>query len=407
MHTSMLREVDVAALAPGMTFDRPLVDAAGHILLSADTALTHDMCEWLLRLRAPTYASSAPEVTPDVALHQTIAADAEEAHTTELRRTKLRKLELDRALNRERHLLRASAEQIVAERSPRWSRLPLRIETDPDAAINPQRLGAATRLSDDDRNQREQLLARLIARVLDGSQIDSGVVSDLADELVDEHARRSVSVHELLASARDPFARSQNPDADLASHMYAIAGLCAAMAVRLHFSHSDIRAAALVGMLGDIGMCLIPRRIRAAARPLTDEELNLVRRHPGYSVAIIERMTTHDDARTLPEIVQFAVWQHHERDNAAGYPSRLKAQRLHDLARLAAVADMFLGLVEPRPHRPGIDPKTALRHVLRAQTEGQLAPWAVRALADLFTSTSSTHRAEVRVHAQSPLATAA
>ena len=74
------------------------------------------------------------------------------------------------------------------------------------------------------------------------------------------------------------------------------------------------------------------------------------------------------------------AYQIHERCNGHGYPRRRQGDQIHELAKIAAVADVYVALVSPRPHRPALMPHHALRHILYGVKSGVFDRRAVRAL---------------------------
>jgi HD-GYP domain-containing protein (c-di-GMP phosphodiesterase class II) len=74
------------------------------------------------------------------------------------------------------------------------------------------------------------------------------------------------------------------------------------------------------------------------------------------------------------------AYQMHERCDGSGYPRGCQGGRIHELAKVAAVADVFVALVCPRPHRPGIVPYHAVKKILLDTKDGLFDVKAVRAL---------------------------
>jgi hypothetical protein len=70
----------------------------------------------------------------------------------------------------------------------------------------------------------------------------------------------------------------------------------------------------------------------------------------------------------------------HERCNGSGYPRGRTAKQIHELAKVAAVADVFLALCSTRPHRPALMPYYALERMLHGVKDGLFDAVVVRAL---------------------------
>lgn len=160
----------------------------------------------------------------------------------------------------------------------------------------------------------------------------------------------------------------------LAEHIYTVTVLSMAVAAELRWPAGDIRGVGLAGLFFDVGMLLIPLSIRTSGGRLEADQLSRVRRHPFYSVAMLQSV------QTVPLLVQLAALQHHERENGGGYPRGARANVLCDYARVLAVADTFAAMTEERPFRESFVPYRAILETLRSAPEGVFWKPAVRAL---------------------------
>lgn len=132
---------------------------------------------------------------------------------------------------------------------------------------------------------------------------------------------------------------------------------------------SQIRIAAL---LCDLGMIVIPSSLLRKESGLTDDEMQLIQRHPEISVELLNQL---DLVRGSLPIIQ----HHHERYDGKGYPRRLHGLAIPQGARIVAAADMFVTLQLDRPYRPalGFDEACA---VVRQEAGRQLDPEVAAAL---------------------------
>jgi HD-GYP domain-containing protein (c-di-GMP phosphodiesterase class II) len=123
-------------------------------------------------------------------------------------------------------------------------------------------------------------------------------------------------------------------------------------------SATDIRRLRLGALLHDIGKVAIPGRILSKPEPLTDEEADIVRKHPSVGWGLLAG---------LPDLTIEAdiVYSHHERFDGAGYPRRLRGNEIVLPARIVSVVDSFDALTNPRPHRPAFSVEEARQSVLR------------------------------------------
>jgi HD-GYP domain-containing protein (c-di-GMP phosphodiesterase class II) len=108
------------------------------------------------------------------------------------------------------------------------------------------------------------------------------------------------------------------------------------------------------GLLFDIGKLAIPQDILNKQGRLTDGELQIMRSHVDLSVRILS------DAGEIPKGILTVAEQHHERLDGSGYPNGLVGKQINELARMAAIADVYCGLTDNRVYKIGFPPEKAL-----------------------------------------------
>jgi len=280
-----------------------------------------------------------------------------------------------------RSAIRRNAETVISERQRRWSRLPLQVSSGTPWASGAQTEPADISSLDEavlyrTRSERIEVVRRVINRLVSGETVGVGALNEVVDELIDEAGRRQ---RMFATVALGTLGRA---DA-LAEHCFATGALCVGIGARLGWSRENVRAAGLAGILADAGLALLPMPVRTLNRPLTDVELNAVRRHSTYSAALIERIIAPTPAEAVPECVQLAVFQHHEREDGSGYPAGVRSQAIHDLAKVVAVADVLAGSISPRAHRPPLPAPTAIADVVRQANAGILDRPGAKALVEL------------------------
>lgn len=99
-------------------------------------------------------------------------------------------------------------------------------------------------------------------------------------------------------------------------------------------------------LLSDIGKLAIPEAILNKPGKLTEEEWEIVKTHPKAGVKLIR------DTGAWCPLVQACVLRHHERWDGNGYPEGKAGSEVHEMARIAAVADTFDAITSERPHAP-------------------------------------------------------
>ena len=99
-----------------------------------------------------------------------------------------------------------------------------------------------------------------------------------------------------------------------------------------------LRELARAGILHDVGKLSVPHAILAKPGRLTDAEMDVIRRHPGWGEELLAELG-------YPERIRRWVRGHHERLDGSGYPDALGGPRLDLETRILAVADVYDALV--------------------------------------------------------------
>jgi len=118
---------------------------------------------------------------------------------------------------------------------------------------------------------------------------------------------------------------------------------------------ATIRAAAL---LHDIGKIAIPDSVLNKPGPLTEQEWDLVKAHPGLGGEILKHVI--DLVNCLP-----AILHHHERYDGSGYPAGLRGEEIPLDARILAIADAYDAITSIRAYHAHLPPQEALDELKR------------------------------------------
>lgn len=116
------------------------------------------------------------------------------------------------------------------------------------------------------------------------------------------------------------------------------------LAEALHLDHDEISRIKWASLLHDAGKVAIPQAILNKPGPLSEEEFELVKRHPEITAEIIKYI---DVFKNLVPTVR----HHHEHFNGRGYPDHLESQQIPYLSRIITVADAFDAMTSPRPYQ--------------------------------------------------------
>lgn len=171
-------------------------------------------------------------------------------------------------------------------------------------------------------------------------------------------------------------AMQRTKDEYLFDHCVNVAVLSVSIAAQLGVDHEELMNIGLAGFLQDLGMLRIPGGIRLAPRSLTGEEVEVVRRHPYHTVALLQGI------RGLPSVVRHVAFQVHERADGSGYPKGRVGSLIHPYAMIVGIADCYSAMTRPRPYRPAMTPYEAAKRILLDGSENRFDRTIVRAFLD-------------------------
>jgi putative nucleotidyltransferase with HDIG domain len=110
-------------------------------------------------------------------------------------------------------------------------------------------------------------------------------------------------------------------------------------------------------LLHDIGKMGIPDAILYKPAPLSDDEWDIMRRHPDYARQLLEPISFLQPALDIP-------YCHHEKWDGSGYPRGLKGEQIPLAARIFAVVDVWDAVRSDRPYRPAWTDQDARDHLI-------------------------------------------
>ncbi|MEA2229951.1 MAG: hypothetical protein QOF04_3581, partial [Solirubrobacteraceae bacterium] len=182
-----------------------------------------------------------------------------------------------------------------------------------------------------------------------------------------ERVARAGAVTGAPAERMDALAGLADEAGPVRGHGRRVADLSVALAATLDWSPTRQARLHRAARVHDLGKALMPAALLHRAGPLTAAETEHVRRHPVLGASL---------ASSALDAEQCAwVRHHHERWDAAGYPSGLGAGAIADGARILALADAWDAMTTGRPYRAALSRDAALAEVDR-QSGAQFVPEA-------------------------------
>lgn len=135
-------------------------------------------------------------------------------------------------------------------------------------------------------------------------------------------------------------------DSDTGKHIWRMAQYAGAIATGVGWTQEQVEMLKLAAPMHDTGKIGIPDHILKAPRKLTDEEWEIMRRHPkiGYEILSTESSPVFQMAAEI-------ALGHHEKWDGSGYPSKLVGETIPESCRIVALADVFDALTMKRPYK--------------------------------------------------------
>jgi putative nucleotidyltransferase with HDIG domain len=217
---------------------------------------------------------------------------------------------------------------------------------------------------------RELRILRVFARLV-AYQLEREALISSAEEV-----QRAAHELELQAAAANALvAAVEARDSYTGDHSKAVVDSAEAVARRLGLCEADVIHVKHVALLHDIGKIAVPDAILQKPGPLTDEEREVMRRHPACSAEMIAG---------VPALRHLAPLLHaeHERWDGTGYPDGLAGEAIPLPSRITLVCDAYHAMTSDRPYRLALSPEDA-RAEIRAGLGTQFCPAAGQAFLDI------------------------
>lgn len=149
--------------------------------------------------------------------------------------------------------------------------------------------------------------------------------------------------------------RIKNKDDYTFLHSVSVCTLLVAFCRSVGMDSATIRLAGLGGLLHDTGKALVPDDVLNKPGRLTDEEFDIIRKHPkdGYDILL--------KSPDIGEVPLDITLHHHERMDGSGYPDKLPGDQISTLAQMAAIVDVYDAITADRCYHKGMSAADALR----------------------------------------------
>ncbi len=238
-----------------------------------------------------------------------------------------------------------------------------------------------------------------------GKDLSPAAYDALLDVMDDQEFRRGVAVDgtlaqlmqdalsrmpEIVFTEADPvqatirvFARIIDAKhAYTAGHSQRVARYTVSLARKLGLAPEQVHKLETAALLHDFGKIAVPRAVLDKPAKLTEQELQVVRQHPGRTMELLKTISGLKD-------LALDAGCHHERFDGKGYPFGMRGAEIPLGARIIALADTFDAITSLRPYQVLRSPEDAAQVIARGQNsqfDPELASVAVRVLPEAFNS---------------------
>ena len=158
------------------------------------------------------------------------------------------------------------------------------------------------------------------------------------EKKTEENEQLSMHIIKSLAFAIDAKDKYTN------GHSSRVADYSRDIAARYGYSEKEQNDIYIIGLLHDVGKIGIPDAIINKKDKLSDEEYEVIKKHPVIGTQILATI------KEMPNLSNGARW-HHERYDGKGYPDGLIGEDIPEVARIIAVADAYDAMTSHRSYR--------------------------------------------------------
>ncbi len=197
----------------------------------------------------------------------------------------------------------------------------------------------------------ETVLERHIERGIDAvASQNIGDIMDVAETLVEDICsleRISVDMVDLRSYDDYTYHHSVN-----------VAIYAVAVGTWMGMPDSQLQELCVAALCHDLGKSQISADIVNKRGRLTDEEFELIKRHPqyGYDMLYMDNF--------IPAVVRQAVLCHHENENGSGYPLGKAGNAIPLYAKIIHAVDVYDALTSRRPYKEPYAPVEALEYMV-------------------------------------------
>ena len=164
--------------------------------------------------------------------------------------------------------------------------------------------------------------------------------TSMLDEIKSDIEEKDI---ELVTSIKTVINSINEKDRYTYGHLERVVFYSRLLAEKLNLNPRERKILLYSAYMHDIGKVNTSKEILIKRTPLTDEEWEILKKHPENGVEIIKSV------KSLQEILP-VILHHHEKYNGTGYPYKLKGEEIPYLSRALSIVDSFDAMTSNRPY---------------------------------------------------------
>jgi putative two-component system response regulator len=186
-------------------------------------------------------------------------------------------------------------------------------------------------------------VAEIVAKPVDPALLVNTCRRTVRDHVLRTRNEELEAQNRVLASVLPRAIEAKDPTTS--GHAERVVNYADVLAQRCSVSELDRRELRLAALLHDVGKIGIPDAILCKPGALTQDEREVIQRHPQMGFEILAPLQEHKKVRTW-------VYQHHERWDGKGYPEGLAGEDVELPGRILILAEVYDALAEQRSYKP-------------------------------------------------------
>ncbi|GAB6100220.1 HD-GYP domain-containing protein [Halanaerocella petrolearia] len=187
------------------------------------------------------------------------------------------------------------------------------------------------------RRKSKKIIKESFQNITNNKKIKVDKISNVTKEIVEDITHQD----NILVNLID----IKSTDSYTFEHSVNVAVLSLLLGRELNYTRQQLIKLGIGALLHDIGKVAIPEKIIKKPAQLTDEEYEIIKKHPSLGYENIKGYYN------ISPLSRTVILSHHEKVDGTGYPKGFSQDNIHEFGRLVAITDVFDALTSDRCYR--------------------------------------------------------